>query len=151
MQQGTTELDGHFKFPHLWPPILLQAGRPELDRDGYLEALARRMTICREWAVSFERYPVLLIPNSWQRQFAVDADTVSVEGMNRILSAQRPLLGTAMMGLPGLSLLPGLHCGLRTGVQRVAGRLREDLGLRAGELVEQATRSCALDHLPGRQ
>ena len=42
---------------------------PVWDRDQYLEAMTRRFNIARDWAVFFERYPVLLMPNSWERQF----------------------------------------------------------------------------------
>ena len=123
-------------------------GRPQLDRDGYLDALARRLTICRAWAVFFERYPVLLMPNSWQRPFAVDSDRVSVERMNAIIAAQSPLLGTAMMGLPGLSVPTWMDGGLPTGVQLVATRFREDLLLRTGGSIEAAAGFSVLDHLP---
>ena len=123
-------------------------GRPQLDRDGYLDALARRLTICRAWTVFFERYPVLLMPNSWQRPFAVDSDRVSVERMNAVIAAQSPLLGTAMMGLPGLSVPTGMDGGLPTGVQLVATRFREDLLLRTGGSIEAAAGFSVLDHLP---
>ena len=57
------------------------------------------------------------MPNSWQRQFPVDADTRTVERMNEIIAAQSPLLATAMLGLPGLSVPTGLADGLPAGVQ----------------------------------
>ena len=76
------------------------AGLSPLDRDQTLEALTRRFNICRDWAVFFDRYPVLLMPNSWQRQFPIDADIGSPEQVHGLLAAQSPLLGTAMMGLP---------------------------------------------------
>ena len=66
------------------------------------------------------------------------------------MRAQSPLLGTAMMGLPGLSVPTGLAGGLPTGVQLVSGRFREDLILRAGEIIERAARFSALDRLTGR-
>ena len=47
---------------------------PVWDRDQCLEALTRRFNIARDWAVFFERYPVLLMPNSWERQFPIDDD-----------------------------------------------------------------------------
>ena len=125
-------------------------GLAPLDRDQTLEALTRRFNICRDWAVFLDRYPVLLMPNSWQRQFAVDADIGSPEQVERLVRAQSPLLGTAMMGLPGLSVPTGLANGLPTGVQLVGGRFREDLILRAGELIERAARFNALDQLTGR-
>jgi amidase len=123
------------------------AGLPALDRDQTLEAQTRRFSICRDWAVFLDRFDVLLMPVSWQRQFPVDADKGPPEAVHRLLAAQSPLLGTAMMGLPGLSVPTGLAGGLPTGVQLVATRFREDRCLRAGELVERAAKFSALDVL----
>ena len=55
-----------------------------------------------------------------------------------MLCAQSPMLGTAMLGLPGLSVPTGLVDGLPTGVQLVAARWREDLCLQAGAAIERA-------------
>ena len=87
------------------------------------------------------------MPNSWQRQFAIDDDTHALARLNQLVAAQSPLLGTAMMGLPGLAVPTGLVGGLPTGVQLVSGRFREDLVLRAGEVIERAARFSALDTL----
>jgi amidase len=122
-------------------------GLPALDRDQTLDMQMRRFNICRDWAVFFEQYPVLLMPNSWQRQFAIDADKGAPEQMEAMLAAQAPLLGTAMMGLPGLSVPTGVVNGLPVGVQLVSGRFREDLVLRVGEMIEQAAGYSVLDHL----
>lgn len=120
---------------------------PEWTRDQYLEALTRRFNIARDWAVFLERYPVLLMPNSWERQLPVDDDQRSADRVREILLAQSPLLGTAVLGLPGLSVPTGLDAGLPTGVQLVAGRFREDQLLRAGEVIEARAAFRALDHL----
>ena len=121
---------------------------PELDRDEYLNGLLRRQDIGRAWAVFLEQYPVLLMPNSWERQFSIDDDTHSASRMQRIVAAQSPLLGTAMMGLPGLSVPTGLNSGLPVGVQLVANRYREDRLLRAGALIEERAGFNAVEHLP---
>ncbi len=123
------------------------SGLAALDRDQTLEALMRRFDICREWAVFLDRYPVLLMPNSWLRQFPIDADQGSPEQVHRLLDAQSPLLGTAMMGLPGLAVPTGVVNGLPVGVQLVSGRFREDVALRAGEIIERAASFSALDYL----
>ena len=117
------------------------------DRDQYLEALQRRFNIAREWALFFERYPVLLLPNSWERQFPIDDDLRSQSRFEEILLAQSPLLATANLGLPGLSVPTGLDGGLPTGVQLVASKFREDLLLAAGEVIERAAGFSALDQL----
>lgn len=119
-------------------------GLPDWTRDQYLDSLTRRLVIAREWAVFLDRYPVLLMPNSWQRQFPIDADSVSVDRVKELLAAQSPLLGTAILGLPGLSVPTGIAGGLPVGVQIVAWRFREDLALRAGEIIERAAGFSAL-------
>ena len=120
-----------------------------LDRDETLEALVRRFNIARDWAVFLDRYPVLLMPNSWQRQFANDSDNAP-ENAEAMVRAQSPLLSVALLGLPGLSVPTGLSGGLPTGVQLVAGRFREDRLLRAGEIIERAAGFSALDELERR-
>lgn len=122
-------------------------GVPVWDRDACLEALTRRFNIARDWAVFLEAYPVLLLPNSWEKQFPVDDDTRSSARMGELLRAQSPLLSTAMLGLPGLSVPTGVVNGLPTGVQLVTGRFREDRALAAGEVIEREACFSALDYL----
>ena len=120
---------------------------PELNRDDYLEALARRFSIARDWAVFFEKYPLLLMPNSWQQQLPVDDDQQSPERTREILLAQAPLLSTAVLGLPGLSVPTGMNNKLPKGVQLVSARFREDRLLAAGEIIERAAGFSALQTL----
>ena len=120
---------------------------PVWDRDQYLEAMTRRFNIARDWAVFFERYPVLLMPNSWERQFPIDEDQRSPDRIAQIFLAQAPMLGTATLGLPGLSVPTGVVNGLPVGVQIVSTKFREDRMLAAGEVIEQAAQFSALDHL----
>ncbi len=121
-----------------------------MDRDQALEALQRRFTIAREWSLFFERYPVVLMPNSWERQFPVDDDQRGEARVREILLAQAPMLSTAVLGLPGLAVPTGLADGLPTGVQLVANRFREDRLLAAGEVVERAAGFSALEALAPR-
>jgi len=114
-------------------------------RQQYLDGLARRLEIGRGWARFLERFDVLLMPNSWQRQFPIDADCESTDAVDRILAAQSPLLSTAMLGLPGLSIPLGLDHGLPSGVQIVSWRFREDRALRAGNAIEAAAAFNVLD------
>ena len=122
---------------------------PDWGRDPYLDGLTRRFSIARDWALFFERHPVLLMPNSWEVQFAVDQDTTSAARMAELLAAQSPQLAVAMLGLPGLSVPTGLVNGLPTGVQLVASRFREDLLLQAAEWIEAAAGFSVLDALNG--
>lgn len=123
------------------------AVNPIWDRDQYLNALTRRFSIARDWAVFFDRYPILLMPNSWERQFPIDEDQISPNRTAEILLAQAPLLSTAVLGLPGLSVPTGLVDGLPVGVQLVSSKFREDLILTAGELIERAANFSVLEAL----
>jgi amidase len=124
------------------------SGLDALDANGVLEAQMRRYGIARDWAVFLDRHDVLLMPNSWQRQFPIDADKGAPDAVHKLLAAQSPLLGTAMLGLPGLAVPTRIVNALPVGVQIVAARFREDLALRAGEIIERAAAFNVFDHLP---
>ncbi|MFD1557617.1 amidase family protein [Paraburkholderia silviterrae] len=113
---------------------------PTLDLVGYMDGLSQRTGLLREWQAFFARYPLLLMPVSCQNPFAVDADQHGDDAMRRILQAQGPLLATAVLGLPGLSVPLGVPApvsnGMPSGVQLVAGRFGEALCLAAGEAIE---------------
>ena len=108
----------------------------DLDFEGYVKAFGRRASILREWMLFFERYPLLLMPVSWQRPFPVDFDQQGDAAVARMLNAHHPMLAVSTLGLPGLSIPTGLVDGVPLGVQLVAGRFEEELCLRAGEVIE---------------
>jgi amidase len=90
------------------------------------------------------------MPNSWERPLPIDDDQASPERMQQILLAQSPLLSTAVLGLPGLSVPTGRSDGLPAGVQLVANKFREDRLLAAGEVIEHAAGWDVLEQLPSR-
>ena len=109
----------------------------ELDLRGYLEALASRMKIRRAWSLLFQQTPLVLMPVSWRTPFAVDEDQRDAARVRAVLEAQSPLLATAMLGTPGVSVpLPGSR---PVGVQLVADAFREDLCLAAAAAIERRT------------
>lgn len=114
----------------------MDAHAPQFDTASYMRALAARTGLMREWALFFQRHPLLLMPVSWRHPFSVDADQRGSAAMREILDAQSPLLSTAILGLPGLSVPMGLRQGLPTGVQLVSDRFREDLCLAAADVLE---------------
>ncbi len=120
----------------------------ELDRDGYLDALASRLSVARDWSVFFDRFDVVLTANSWERQFPIDDDQRSAKRMRDILWAQGPLLSTAMLGLPGLAVPVGVDDRLPTGVQLIANRYHEHILIEAGEMIESRSEYDVVDRLP---
>jgi amidase len=109
---------------------------PPLDLPGYMGALSRRSTLLREWLLFLERYPLVLMPVSYELPFPDGLDQESPEAMRRILAAQEPQLAIPILGLPALAVPTGTADGAPVGVQIVASRYREDLCLAAGEVIE---------------
>ena len=123
------------------------AHAPRLDKDGFVNAMAMRTSILREWGLFFDRYPVLLMPVSFELPFRVDQDQLGEDAMADMLRAQSPLVSTAILGLPGLSVPVGMADGVPLGVQLAAARFREDLCLAAGEAIEARAAWSVLDRL----
>ena len=116
--------------------LATKACATEYDFDGYIRALARRTTILRAWQMFMERYPLILMPVSWQLPYPIDHDQKGRDAVREMLAAHTPMLAVSVLGLPGLSVPTGLADGVPTGVQIVAGRFQEELCLAAGEAIE---------------
>ena len=114
--------------------LLAYAG--DLDYEGYVRALATRTTMLRDWYAFFERYPILVMPISWQRPFPIDHDLKGDDATREMLDAHRPMLAISLLGLPGLSVPAGLADGVPVGVQIVSARFGEERLLAAGEVIE---------------
>ncbi len=109
---------------------------PPLDMPAYLRMQGLRTALQREWAVFLQSYPLLLCPVSWQTPFAIDEDLKGVDAARALVDAQSPLLSTAVLALPGLSVPMGLAQGVPTGVQMVAARFNEARCLDAAAVIE---------------
>jgi amidase len=110
---------------------------PRLDMNAYLRLQGLRVALQREWAVFLQQHPLLLCPVSWQTPFAVDEDLKGVEAMRTLVEAQSPLLATAILALPGLTVPMGVVQGIPTGVQLVAARFHEMRLLDAAAEIER--------------
>lgn len=108
----------------------------DLDYDSYVRALASRTTMLREWYAFFERYPILVMPISWQRPYPIDHDQKGDDAVREMLDAHRPMLAISLLGLPGLSVPVSLADGVPVGVQIVSARFGEERLLAAGEVIE---------------
>ena len=117
--------------------LWLQLAPPSQDPSAVLEAFAQRDRLLFLWQEFFMHHPLVIMPTLADLPPPFDQD-LTLEGQRKLLDSLRVSLITPTLGLLGLALPVGSHGTLRTGVQIVAGRFREDLALDAGEVIEAA-------------
>jgi len=110
---------------------------PPSDPIAGLDALAQRDLLLWRWLEFFEDYPLVVMPTHCDLPPPWGED-LTHDGQARLLDALRVGLIAPLLGLAGLAVPVGAHGPLRTGVQIVPGRFREDLALDAGEVIEAA-------------
>jgi amidase len=108
-----------------------------VDLPTYVSALTEREGLLLRWMTFFQQWPLVILPTLADLPPKQVAD-VEPGGQKKILEAMRPALLAPLLGLPGLAVPVGSHDKLRTGVQIMAMRNREDLCLDAGEVIEAA-------------
>jgi amidase len=108
----------------------------------YLDALADRELLLRQWQLFMETYPLIVMPSCSEVALPVNADLQGTDGAKRMLDALRFQFVLPVLGLPGLAVPVTPHDGLPMGVQIVSRRYREDLCLDAGEIVEAHMGTC---------
>jgi amidase len=108
-----------------------------LDGRGYMEAIARRSRVLRNWLAFLESYPVILTPLSVKRTPEVNAD---LGGEARVRSLfwndLRFMSSINVLGLPAAVVPIGLAGGNPVGVHLIASRYREDICLDAAAAIE---------------
>jgi len=108
-----------------------------VDLATYVAALTEREGLLLRWMMFMQQWPLVILPTLCDLPPRQGAD-VTVEGQKAILESMRSALLAPLLGLPGLAVPVGSHGKLRTGVQIMAMRNREDLTLDAGEVIEAA-------------
>ena len=108
---------------------------PAVDLTGYMEGLARRTRVAREWARFFERYDVVLGPVACQPPFPV-GDDLTATGMADVMCSMRLVTACNLLGLPAAVVPIGLAAGMPQAVQLIGSRYREDCCLAAAQLIE---------------
>jgi amidase len=110
---------------------------PTADLSGYIWAIARRDELRRKWNEFLSRFPIALLPVSCRLPQPWGADLGTVEEMRALVADQSPMIATAALGLPGISVPTGLSSGLPVGVQLVADSFRELRLLAAASVIER--------------
>ncbi|HZU90843.1 MAG TPA: amidase [Stellaceae bacterium] len=110
---------------------------PPTDLDGVLTALAQRDLFLWRWLDFMRHHPLVVLPTMGDLAPPHNLDTTR-EGQARMLDSIRVGLISPVLGVPALAVPVGRHGPLRPGVQILAPRLREDLCLEAGEVIEAA-------------
>ena len=108
-----------------------------LDHTGYMQAMAYRSRLLREWLTFLETWPVILAPVSVRRTPALDADLKGDAAVREIFwNDLRFNAAISVLGLPVAVAPVGLAGGAPVGVQLISSRYREDLCLTAAEVIE---------------
>jgi amidase len=109
-----------------------------LDAAGYMQAMATRARLLRDWLMFLETYPLVLAPVAVQPTPAFDADLQGDAALHRIFHNDQRFLGAiSVLGLPVAVVPVGLTAaGHPVGVQLIASRYREDLALDAAQAIE---------------
>jgi len=109
-----------------------------LDLPGYIQGVARRARVLRDWLAFLETCPVILAPVSVQPTPAYDADLRGDAAVARFFRNDLRFVGAiSVLGLPVATTPAGLTAkGHPVGVQLIASRYREDLALGAAAAIE---------------
>jgi len=105
------------------------------DAATYISALTERDGLMLRWMTFFQQWPLLVLPTMADLPPKQVLD-IEPGGGAKTMAALRPSLLAPLLGLPGLAVPVGSHGNLRTGVQIMSMRNREDLCLDAGEVIE---------------
>ncbi|SJZ45304.1 amidase [Enhydrobacter aerosaccus] len=108
-----------------------------VDLATYVGALSEREGLLFRWMSFMQQWPLVIMPTLADLPPKQVAD-ITVDGQKDVLDSMRPALLAPLLGLPGLAVPVGRHGKLRTGVQIMSMRNREDLCLDAGEIIEAA-------------
>jgi amidase len=105
------------------------------DPNVVLDAFAQRDRLLFAWQTFFQDWPLIVMPTLCDLPPPHGEDQ-TLDGSRRILHSLRASVLSPLLGLGGLSVPVGRHGNLRTGVQIIPARFREDMALDAGEVIE---------------
>jgi amidase len=110
-----------------------------LDGRAYMEAIAYRSRVLRNWLAFLELYPLILTPLSVKKTPEVNADLGGDARVHSLFwNDLRFMSSINVLGLPAAVVPVGLVGGNPVGVQLIASRYREDACLDGAEAIEAA-------------
>jgi amidase len=108
-----------------------------LDGRAYMEAIAHRSRVLRNWLAFLESYPIVLTPLSVRQTPEAHADLGGDARVHSLFwNDLRFMSSINVLGLPAAVVPAGLVGGHPVGVQLIASRYREDLCLDAAAAIE---------------
>ncbi|WP_333827983.1 amidase [Pararhodobacter sp.] len=127
----------------------IEQGVPDLDRDGFLKALAQRSRLLRDWQLLFASHPLVLTAVAWKKPYPVGHDQTNAAQFDSYYREVGPTTMAPILGLPGISVPVRSGPGLPLGVQLLSARFGENALLAAAEVIERAN-GPLLPVTPGR-
>ena len=110
---------------------------PEPSGTQFMSALQTRETVLRTWNAFLARYPLLVMPVYTEPFMRRGQDRESPPSMTEVALHARYALNLPALGIPALAVPTGAVDGAPHGVQIASHAWREDLLLRAGDVMEQ--------------
>jgi Amidase len=108
-----------------------------LDGRAYMETIARRSRVLRNWLDFLETFPIILTPLSVKRTPATRGDLDGDASVRSLFwNDLRFMSSINVLGLPAAVVPAGLVSGTPVGVQLIGSRYREDLCLNAAAAIE---------------
>ena len=96
-----------------------------VDYKGYMQAVADRSAMVREWGVFLEEWPLVLSPFFMRPMYDYDHDE-TFDGARDLFDAMMYSYSINYMGFPAGNIPIGLVGGRPCGVQIIGRRFRED-------------------------
>jgi amidase len=109
-----------------------------VDADGYMQGVADRSRMVRDWNVFLAEYPLVLSPFLMRAGYPNNHDE-TYEGVKDLFDSAIYSFGINYLGLPAGNVPVDLVDNLPSGIQIVGRKFREDLILDALETIENAT------------
>ena len=109
-----------------------------VDAEGYMDGIADRSRMVRDWSVFLAEYPLILTPFLMRPGYPNDFDE-TYEGTKDLFDSAIYSFGINYLGFPAGNVPIDLVEGLPSGIQVVGRKFREDLILDALEVIENQT------------